>query len=368
MLDLWVLNVGHGDSIVVRYQGGGCSIVGVIDSNRQNSEEPKFLQILKGIAARDLEFVVVTHPHADHYSGLYRAFEEYPDRIARFFSFPVRGTRDDQLKKLQKMYLRCMEGSDSDTVRAKAADFIRLTAAADRARKAGKLEWRELSGPNDVLVDRPDLALKVSVLLPFRYVKGGYFQAIQNGDVSFIERQDVNSLSVALKIEVHQTEIVLAADAEGVSWVEHKRAASRSFAAPAASVVKLPHHGSQHDCSGDVIDYLFEPDKAGRSRYALISANGRSHPSPNVLQSLRERGIRPYCTNLSRMCGPHTRELFSAPGVAAETAKLINSMDPEPLHGRSQACQGDIHVRVDSAGVVAVNGSTGNVCALRGEI
>jgi metal-dependent hydrolase (beta-lactamase superfamily II) len=65
MLKVHVLNVEHGDSIIVEFNGS----FGLIDSNRCGQRIPA-LEKLQALGAERLRFVALTHPHHDHYRGI----------------------------------------------------------------------------------------------------------------------------------------------------------------------------------------------------------------------------------------------------------------------------------------------------------
>lgn len=363
MLDVWVLNVGHGDSIVIRFANGQESIVGVIDSNRVGNEPPRALTVLHSINAVDLDFVALTHPHADHYSGLHDVMVAFAGRVRSFYSFPVTGTAQNYLPRLARMYARIVKESDSNPLREKAADFVRLVKHLDSL--GSRIQWLELSGPSNTLIDLPGSGLKVSALLPLRRQKGAFFQAIRDGSMNVLESLAANEMSTAIRVEYAGRTFVFGGDASSSSWREHRRVSLRNGPAASGQVVKLPHHGSADDCDEEVLDYIFLGSSEDSQRVALISANGRTHPAPAVLRALVDRKIHPYCTNLSRVCGPRIRSLYTSKGASPETAKYVNSMDPEPPASKIQVCQGDIHVSISPAGAVTVTPSLANHCALR---
>lgn len=62
------LNVGHGDSIVLEWDSLGIRKVGIIDCCSHNNSIPT-IEYLYALKDFELEFLLLTHPHRDHYSG-----------------------------------------------------------------------------------------------------------------------------------------------------------------------------------------------------------------------------------------------------------------------------------------------------------
>jgi metal-dependent hydrolase (beta-lactamase superfamily II) len=71
MLTFYILNVLHGLSVVIEYKREGGSFYGVVASNVGAGETPKALVKLRELGATSLSFICLTHPHRDHFSGLY---------------------------------------------------------------------------------------------------------------------------------------------------------------------------------------------------------------------------------------------------------------------------------------------------------
>src|ERR1700733_6767851 len=89
MLIFYILNVEHGLSVVVEYQRNGSSRFGVIDSNARSGETPKALNKLRQLDAQSLSFICLTHPHRDHFSGLFSVIQNFRGKIDAFYSFPM---------------------------------------------------------------------------------------------------------------------------------------------------------------------------------------------------------------------------------------------------------------------------------------
>jgi hypothetical protein len=199
-------------------------------------------------------------------------------------------------------------------------------------------------------------------ILPPRSAKGAYFDQTDTCRLKF-EDPSQNDLSFALRIEYAGTCLVLGGDASAKSWNERRR---RIKAPLGASIAKLPHHGAKEECSPKILDYIYgsRGKEESTDAFALISAAGRSHPSPDVLASLRERSIKPYCTSRSTKCGASpVRDLIAARHVDPGLLRDINSRAVSA--NRNGPCQGDVTVEITDLGSVSVKPAFPTPCGFR---
>ena len=89
MLRFHFLNVGQGSSTIVEREENGKHHFGVIDSNCRRAEENEVLRKLTSLGAKKLSFVMLTHPHADHYAGMSDILHRFQRRIGAFYVFDV---------------------------------------------------------------------------------------------------------------------------------------------------------------------------------------------------------------------------------------------------------------------------------------
>lgn len=367
MLRISVLNVGHGDSIVVEYINAGRSFYGVIDSNRDTpSIEPPALTLLRSRNATELSFLLLTHPHADHFCGLAAIMDAMPVRT--FYSYPMR--RDlRRLKSAGAKYLDAAMRSGSLTIKNKATEFVKLIVAAHGKCESKEMEWLDLEGPTNRVRPEGFGGVTIHAMLPFKKVKGEYFNALDANRPDALEAPLENELSVAIDIEYGDYRIALCGDATRKAWADHKRELRKANERVSFAVAKLPHHGSAEDCDTSVIDYLFEQPPKYSKPIGLVSAEGsKHHPAPAVLKALQERGVQPYCTNLSVVCGNNVRPMLAGPQISAEVAKFLNISGARPTSGGRIPCQGNICVTVPASGELIVDRQYNNACAYRGDL
>lgn len=362
MLNIHILDVGNGDSIVIEHiDENENKHYGVIDSNIKEGSTPPALTKLQELNASRLSFVSLTHPHWDHYTGLSEVIQFYKNNIHTFYSFPVGNFLHGRLEKLANIYKERYIEAGTEKKRRQFYEFVEIIILARNHIQ----HWEEPTGFMNPITPVGFDDVEFYVLLPTSRSKGKYFEMIESGSHEIVEVNNpaINKLSIAFYIKYKDNEVVLAGDGHHTCWNEHIRKCGTRWSL-SSDAVKLPHHGSRHDNTVKILNHLYSSNE--RKQYAMISANGSKHPHQETLQRLSEKNIHPYCTNLSRFCGKATvpnREKFREidPKVAN---MVINNLETQ---ADILPCQGDICISIDNSGAINVTGQTGNACSFRGD-
>jgi beta-lactamase superfamily II metal-dependent hydrolase len=363
LLRIYILNVGHGDSIVLEFHNADePTSFAVIDSNCSPDSRPPALDLLISLGATNLSFVSITHPHADHYMGIRAILEHFSGRIDTLYTFPIRRERED-LKKLIRAYKSFATSTDDRAQQKRLIELARILLLAGTAVR----DWEDPTGTRTVVTARGFSAVRISTLLPPARVKGNFFQQIINGTIE-PERPALNDLSMAFVIEYAGHQIILGGDGTRKNWIYQANKWKANMQEFAASAVKIPHHGSKEDCKSDVLNILFgDKDAQIPNAVACISANGRTHPSSEVLNEIVSRGILPYCTNLAKRCGGYLTHEIKAEHTDPVLVRFVNSAATE-TNGTTQPCQGNIILEFAPGQPIKVKTQHANLCPLRGEL
>lgn len=319
---------------------------------------------LNQLGAERLEFVVLTHPHTDHYSGLLEVLCAYEGRVGAFYSYQALLSRD----LLRAFALKAVEKitpTDSRIRLRTVYELVSLFDYLDARQSAGHLEWCGINGQFAQIAADGFPGVSFRFFIPSPRENEIWRAAVTDGSLLNGEKS-VNELSLGLAIDYGGNRVLLCGDGT-VDKITNitSRPASRNMIA--ARFVKLPHHGSRHNNTATVLDRLFI-DADDRPRMAIISAQGTKHPDAEVLQRLRQMGVKPYCTGLARMCLqapqislPSSANVFE-PGLSSliDGARDVNAI--------GSACQGDIMLRLFGNGQFDIHRSTGVACWLRGEV
>ena len=362
MLCFHVLNVGHGSSIVVECENDQGRSFGVIDSNARAGQKPKALEKLEQLGAKRLSFVALTHPHQDHFSGLYSIVAAFPNAIECFYSCPFGDLlhNPDRLKKLATGLQKIFKESDGLDERKAALEMAQILAWAEKSANAGPLDWHECKGERFSIAPSGFSDVEVSTVLPPSRVIDNYVTRIARQDMTVLGRFDDNEISLAFEFVFRGKCVILGGDGSVSNWETRRRYEQRRSERLSGNAVNLPHHGSKHDCTPEVLEQLFSQ----ADPFGITSADGISHPSLEVIEWLEKNSVKPYCTNLIPACGANLQRLLVLPGIEPELARWIREVADA---AQSQVCQGNIVIRIDDAGDFNVTPEYDHPCAYRGD-
>lgn len=248
VVDVWVLDVGQGDSVLIRgpwnrsvlVDGGGApgaAVRGGFDVGRQ-----VVVPALKRLGVRRLEAVINTHPHDDHVHGLVAVIHE---------------------REVRSVY--------ASAARSQATAYRQFLAAAE----AHGLEVKPFQEGSTLSLG-----------------KDSWVQALATGRVEewrvvgLSRPPGLNDASVALLLRHRGGELLLLGDMEIAGQHRLQLSAEQRGIPLAASALLVPHHGARSSFSPRLIDRV-------SPRVAVISVghNAYGHPAPEVLQYLEEEGV-----------------------------------------------------------------------------
>ncbi len=229
------LDVGQGDCTLIRTEDA-CILVDTGDKNSADTQ--KIINYLTAAGVSTIDYLVLTHPHADHIGGapqIIRAFTIthclMPDASASTMIF------DDTLAALEE--------GDVDVVQAVAGTDITL----------GDMRM-EIFGPVGTSYD------------------------------------ETNDYSVVFRLVYGTTAVMMTGDAETLS----EREILNRFGGTAlsADILKIGHHGSDTSTGTDFL-------AAVAPTFGIISVgagNSYGHPKASVLAALAEADVTVYRTDL----------------------------------------------------------------------
>jgi beta-lactamase superfamily II metal-dependent hydrolase len=361
LLRIHILNVGHGDSAVLEFQGAdGSKSFAVIDSNCSPGSTPRALSLLQSLGATHLSFVAITHPHADHYMGMRDILECFSGNIETLYTFPIRQERQD-IQRLVSAYKAHAVSTDDKDQQKRSLELAYILLKA----RSAATYWEDPTGTKTTVTASGFDGVQISTLLPPAKVKGD-FDRMLAGNLE-PENPKLNDLSMAFLVEYAGQKVILGGDGTYSNWMYQANRWKRNGEECSSVAVKLPHHGSKHDCNSMVLNVLFGDEQNQHANaVACISANGKTHPAPEVLDEIVRRGIRPYCTNLARRCGANRRNLVTAQQTDPVLLRLLNSASVD-TDSSSQSCQGDIVLELSIGEPLKVATQHANLCPLRGD-
>jgi competence protein ComEC len=230
-LSVVFLDVGQGDSILICAPNGQ---VMLIDGGRSiDLANQVILPQIKAWGASQVDVLVVTHPDADHISGLVGVLENFPVKLAAL-------TGDQHTTQIYERLL---------------TDIRDKSIQALQVRTGTTLPF--------------DPAVKLEVLSP---------------DDEFVNHDNTNDGSIVLKLTYGQTSFLFTGDAE----MSANRAMLQRGADVRATVLKLGHHGSRTSTDENWL-------RAVQPQLGIISVgadNSYGHPHAEVIAALDQLGIQ----------------------------------------------------------------------------
>lgn len=331
------LNVGtgkSGDAIPIRYSLSGNSRIHVVDGGFQEKGEDLVNHIKKHYdSSKHIDAVIVTHPDGDHAGGLRKLFEAFEirelwmlrpwlyadeliDRFSRFTSV------DNLKKRFKDLYpniakleeianengtpiFEAFQGAQIDhfTVLAPSKDrYFDLLVESDKTPEATKKAQESL------LEAAGQIVKKVVA-----FIRSAW------GEETFPEddTSSENNMSIVQYANLCGQRILLTGDAGRATLLEAADYAPFvGLELPGVDRIQVPHHGSRHNVSTEVLDRwigsrLNSPLSDGEEKFtAIISAakEDKDHPRKAVIRAFIHRGGKVIITE-----GIDNRTGYNAP-------------------------------------------------------
>lgn len=360
MLRFYFLNVGQGSSTIVERVQDDEHYFGVIDSNCRKADEHVVLKKLHSLKADSLSFVMLTHPHADHYAGMIDILRSYAGNIGAFYVFDVGDliTNANRLNRLKENYKTLLDGTVDHNIRARIIELVQIIRWLTENQNIVTV----CGGEFHQIAPEGFAGVAIHTVLPQRRAKGNWFQSIEAGDLKIHNSLKENALSIAALFEYEGERVLLGGDGVESNWSDRLRWVARGGTSASSRTINLPHHGSKYENTQEFLDGYFADSD---NRIAVVSADGQRHPDPEVIEELERRSIHPYCTNLMPVCGANVQMLRNLPTLSPALAKLVRETAEPRLV--PQTCQGSITLTIQENGQINIEPEIHAPCTFRGD-
>jgi len=305
-----------GDAITIRYQIDGQTRIHVTDGGFQETGDKVIEHINKYYDTPSyIDAVVVSHPDGDHAGGLRKLFDEYEvnelwmlrpwlyaneliDRFARFTSV------DNLVKRLKDLYpnLAVLESLAEENgvpihepfqgaiignfivMAPSKSRYLDLIVESDKTPEATKEEQFSLAKAAGRVIEKI-----------IRLIRAAWGQETFPEDDTSAE----NNMSVIQYANLCGKKILLTADAGRAALNEAADyAPSVGLTLPGIDRIQVPHHGSRHNVSTEVLNrwlgpkLITQPDNGAGSFTAVVSAAkaDEDHPRKSVIRAFIHRG------------------------------------------------------------------------------
>jgi beta-lactamase superfamily II metal-dependent hydrolase len=279
------LNVGHGDSIVLEWYCADNIKVGIVDCKKHNGKVPT-IEYLRNGQPKEIEILILSHPHIDHYSGFIELLEYIETNNIKIKCFAH--TLFGDPKYLNWTESKTEDRKNLESIITKVEDF------KDNKNIIEDIEWPIQNWRYHLDDDYCLKALSPSDSeIRTRKAKINYYKK----ENRFLCSSSSNYLSSVLLLSNIKTKkhFLLTSDAVDITFERlHK-----SKAIPeeiALSGIQVPHHGSSksmYEKFWSSLDYDFDKE-------ANISAGLNSKynlPDYEVVSFLDKIGLKQDITN-----------------------------------------------------------------------
>lgn len=275
-------DVGQGDSIIIELNRNDGYNLGIIDCKKYNGTNP-VLQYLMENNVKSILFVILSHPHKDHYSGLLELLDfcEKEDISIKYFAHTA---------NVNPVYFRWFEVDNNATLLAKI--IIKSIELLDNKliKHIGYSykDWSlSLGSDSDMISLSPsDEELR-------RYYKQvKLYKNISPKKCS----EAANLLSTVLKITHKNSYILLTSDAEKTTFERLHTTCMDDYLNGKLTLCQIPHHGSLKN------HYAHFWNDLNRSVNcpAVVSVGEHgsyNHPEIQVVESFEQMNYKVHSTN-----------------------------------------------------------------------
>ncbi len=277
-------NVDQGDSIIVEWIEAGVLHIGIIDCAVNRDKVNHVLLHLKAIdGAYKLHFIILTHPHKDHYTGTLELLHylETEKITTSFFCH----TYYYHLKLRDKL------------PREKVSFLTKFKTVVTRMETAG-LFTESIQIGSRTTIPLSASGLQLRCLSPSNQELGWYQDLVgaATGNGEKKSSAEANLLSTIIKIEHNDSYTLFTSDADVRSFERLYKIIAQSERSKELVMGQVPHHGSEKNYHEKFWHLLAR--KVGTPVVISVGANDYAHPSASILQSLDEGGYKVHCTNV----------------------------------------------------------------------
>lgn len=242
------MDIGQGDATLLQFPNGQTMLVDCGPDASVLSALGRNLPWNQ----RDLDYLVITHAHADHFGGCI-------DVLARF--------------RVHTIFYNGYDGDGSSLLR----DWHRAVT-----------EEQGVEGAHYTIIRKPDTVTVGSSTIAFLYPD---HDVAAEPHVPGEKTIDVNDTSVVIKVTYGTQDVLLTGDMEAP--LEHYLVTKTPAVLP-AEILKVGHHGSRSSSSEEFL-------RTVRPKDAVISAgkgNSYDHPHRAILYRLTDFGITAWRTDI----------------------------------------------------------------------
>ncbi|MEA3448488.1 MAG: MBL fold metallo-hydrolase [Bacteroidota bacterium] len=228
MIKVTFKNVGQGDSIIIEWNNQGKDGIGIIDCNKKNRINPT-VNYLKEKSISNIDFILLSHFHYDHFSGMPELFDYlyYKNISVKFFLHTL------STANILKIYDKI---SKSKKVEVSISKFFKSFE------KLNKNYIHESNAVNSKTECIPlTETIKLQILGPRDYIIQDFSKKINKVvEDENLTYDDINKFGTVLCISNNSKSILLTSDAIKRSFNNLEKVIKKE-----CILTQVPHHGSK---------------------------------------------------------------------------------------------------------------------------
>ena len=277
-------DVGQGDSILIEWTDNEINKVGIIDCKKRQKSNPIVDHLIeKGYS--EIEFIILSHPHSDHYSG----FEELLDFIEE--RKIVVNRFGNTLNDIGRGYWDWFEVSSEDTRQLaeiiKKANRLRDEVGLIRKFSYVSEDWSISLSPEIEIRSISPSHEEIQI-----YQQTVRYDAIENKKQA---SRAANYLSTLFYIKKDKYHILLTSDVEKITFDRIYK--ENRFQGIEFSLCQAPHHGSYNNYHQEFWDNLATSEKKDAVFSSGLNEQYK-HPHLITIKSFEKNGYSIHPTNI----------------------------------------------------------------------
>ena len=279
-MKIYFKDVGQGDSIILEWEENAKYKIGIIDCNKKSTLNP-VLEHLKLHNNYQIEFIVLSHPHKDHFSGMLELLDYLKLNAITIHNF-------FHTCASKKEYIQASMKSISDKSLL-ITIFKRLDQmhGSDQIKKYGFIN--DLSSE---LVLSADIKMKVMSPTHAEYSQFNK-RAFKNNSL-LNNNPESNYLSTVFKLYTNDWFVLFTSDApHDVFWRLNRKGLKTSQNKFLCG--QIPHHGSPENYYSTFWRIISHDNNT--KAVISVGKNDYGHPSKKVIEDLKSNSYDVKCTD-----------------------------------------------------------------------
>lgn len=269
MVKITFKNVGQGDSILLEWNENKKRKIAIVDCNLHQSTNPVLEYIIQQ-DIKEIEFIILSHPHLDHFSGFHELLTYCKNNhigIGRFLhtaevtpDFLRSATRSLEADtKLFNLFNLIRQMRDKNEV-----NIYTINDNPNLIIPLGEGYHMEVLSPSSIEIDK--------------YIRGVNFPFDEEGSTC---NPNANWLSTILKIYNDKACVILTSDVESNALTRIGKKKTGRIGTDKMVMAQIPHHGSK----GNLNKRFWQLRQRSEHTPVVISVgdNGFNHPSKEVI-------------------------------------------------------------------------------------